>query len=119
MDRELDSNIHSVIDDSYGNQKANYLFLTPIDPDGLDLELVKNLEIDLRQGHVSAGRYFIQEALERILSDDDLIDFVNRRCQNRVETSDAIIPRPLVPRSLIKSRMRYIPGIAEQRSSSG
>ena len=31
--------------------------------------------------------------------------------------SVAIIPRPLVPRSLIKSRMRYIPGIEEQRSS--
>lgn len=28
-----------------------------------------------------------------------------------------IIPRPLVPRSLIKSSMRYIPGIKEQRSS--
>ena len=31
--------------------------------------------------------------------------------------SVVILPRPLVPRSLIKSRMRYIPGIEEQRSS--
>jgi hypothetical protein len=56
------SDVHGVVKDSYGNQKTNNLFFASINPDRFDLKLVKSLEIDLRQGHVSVGRYFIQEA---------------------------------------------------------
>ena len=79
LNHELDNDKHGVVNDSYGDQKASNLFFAPINPNGLDLELVEGLEIDLRQGHVSAGGYFIQETLERILCDDDLVDFVDVR----------------------------------------
>lgn len=75
--------MHGVVNDSYGNQKANNLLFAPIYPDRLDLELVENLEINLRQRCVRVGRYFIQETLDRILGDDDFIDFVDVRAKLR------------------------------------
>jgi hypothetical protein len=61
LDHEIENDIHGVVNDSYGNQKANNLLFASINPNRLDLKLVQSLEIDLRQGHVSVGRYFIQE----------------------------------------------------------
>jgi hypothetical protein len=53
--------MHGGVNDSYGNQEANNLLFASVNPDRLDLKLVKSLEINLRQRHVSVGRYFIQE----------------------------------------------------------
>jgi len=78
---EIEIDIHGVVNDSHRNQKANNLLFASIYPDRLDLKLVKSFEIDLRQRHVSIGRYFIQETLDRILSDNDLIDFVDVRAK--------------------------------------
>ena len=64
LDYELERDIHCVVNDTYRNQKANNLLFASIDPSRLDLKLVKSLEIDIRQGHVSIGRYFVQETFE-------------------------------------------------------
>jgi hypothetical protein len=52
----------------------NFL-LRAIDTDRLEQEIIESLEVDLRDGRISAWRERIDERLKRLLRNDDLIDY--------------------------------------------
>lgn len=91
-------------------EQVHNFFLATIHANRFDACAIKCPKIDPRQGDIGSGRDLVDETPQRFLVDDDLFHccmWLGRRMENEM----CVAPRPPLPVSLIKSRMRYIPSM--------
>jgi hypothetical protein len=67
-------------------KESHNFLLRPIDSDWLEQNVIQYLEVDLRDGRISARRKRIDECLKRLLRNDDLIDY--ELCHDECKKTD-------------------------------
>jgi hypothetical protein len=112
----LNNNTHFGIYRVHFTKEPHKFFFRAIYSYGLEQQIVQYPEVDLRDRGISTRGELVDECLERLLGNHDLINCGAVVSVVKIATV-WILPRPLFPCSVIKSRRRYIPLIGQDGSS--
>lgn len=75
MTARNDMDSHSIIDNADVRKEAHNFFFATIYANRLHLALVQRFEVDFGHGCISTRANAVDESFQRVLRDDDLIDY--------------------------------------------